>query len=207
MDSIAKLKSRVDTYVLSDKPLIALSQTGSELVGISIWGTGATSDNYKAGILNYNLIDVQAGHFYDPLTKDDFKVAITTKLAERYSIAYGFESDEGPYGKVEGSWVPRTLKNIPGQWRSGSNTFRIGELGDMSYFFEGDFVSGTGIVDGTYISQKSPDGLTLFLSKNLSSDITEISLQQSDSLGLIQSIQNSTVPVTHFWKATPYIMQ
>jgi prepilin-type N-terminal cleavage/methylation domain-containing protein len=178
---LGQLRNSIEAKAADGVSLLAMvSNTGSNLTGITIGGTGSdASTTYKAGGINMTVLGADESKF------GKYRAGVSTKNGGVYQLAGKLEKSNSAL--VLGNYVKRTNAAIPAWVVSGQNLTITNTNTGAGFFKIGD-VTTAGKV--TWISK---DLLTITFDGTMN---TTPALSATESEGLIASSTNSGTAVT-----------
>ena len=194
---LASLSSAITTSLTEGKNIMSFSKNDnnndSRVSPIGIWGVVPTYGlEYEAGHISYGALWLKQSDFSDPSYNTPYIIWTTSKAWGRYEIAASMENLATRTAKVVGNYVPRTGIAINGNAFTGSRLFVITNTRDFNKFRLWDTVSW-----GKSIINISPTGLTLTLDSTYVATQSSISLNATESSGLIDRWEIPFAPGNH----------
>lgn len=205
LDGISKVATILENEKIIGKSLLWFSIGWQEIPGASVAGASSViGDDYIAWAINPTAVSVQLRQFSDPVTNDSYRLGVTTRKSTQYEVATTIREWSLDIGKIAGTYTPRLLTTFPVNGSVWNLSITLSDISSIRGLFAWDFIAGVGIAPGTRISTISGDGLTLNIDTPLTWTVTEASLVEQETAGLILWVGTVDTPVTDDGSTVPY---
>ncbi len=205
LDGISKVATILENEKTIGKSLLWYSNGWQEIPTASVSGAPSIIGiDYIAWDINPTAVSVQLRQFSDPVTGDSYKLGITTRKSTEYEVATTIREWSLDVAKIAGTYSPRPPTSFPASGDIGDISITFPDISSIGHFFASDLITGIGIAPGTTVTTVSGDGLTLNIDTPLIWAVTQVSLAEQETAGLILGVGTVDTPVTADSSVVPY---